>query len=100
MVSLVPKKGQVILEMANLLCGPDSLNRPGGMSSSPIGTPNGSRTRNTLLSEYVKLLSLPCIDVECNGGGGGGSGGELRVHLSMYNGFSPSIPQGYIPMIV
>ena len=53
MLSLVPKKGQVILEMANLLCGPEEANDPGGMISSPKGTPNGSRTRNTLLSGMV-----------------------------------------------
>ena len=47
--SLVPKKGQVMLEMANLLCGPEVLKNPGGMTSSPRGTPNGRRTRNSLL---------------------------------------------------
>ena len=50
MLSLVPKKGQVMLEMANLLCGSEVANKNGGRSSSPNGEPNGSRTRNTLFS--------------------------------------------------
>ena len=50
MLSLVPKKGQATLEMANLLCGPDVAGKKGGRSSSPSGTPNGSRARKFLFS--------------------------------------------------
>ena len=57
MLSLVPKKGQVMLEMANLLCGPEVANSDGGISTSPNGTPNGSRTRNSLLSGIDKSKS-------------------------------------------
>ena len=53
MLSLVPKKGQVILEMANLLCGPEVVGKSGEIASSPKGTPNGNKTRNSLLPEII-----------------------------------------------